>query len=187
MPAALERGRRLFAQPCRFVAASRRASNRLPAEPASGDRLRRPLQRRQVEPDQRADRPEDARPHLADAGPDPPAQLLRPRRPADAGRSAGLRLRRGTETGDRRAGRGSSMPTCAAGRPCVGCCSSSMPAAGRAQIDRRVMTMLDQAAVSYQVALTKADKATKAELAAIGEAFARAQAAVTPRCIRRSP
>ena len=43
---------------------------------------------------------------------------------------------------------------------------------GPGDVDRRVMTMLDRAAVSYQVVLTKADKATRAELATIGERIA---------------
>ena len=52
-------------------------SSRLPPTMRHRDRLRRPLQCRQVEPDQRAHRPEGAGPHLAHAGPHPGAHLLR--------------------------------------------------------------------------------------------------------------
>ena len=43
---------------------------------------------------------------------------------------------------------------------------------GPGEIDRRVMTMLDRAAVSYQVVLTKADKASLAGLTEIGDRLA---------------
>lgn len=43
---------------------------------------------------------------------------------------------------------------------------------GPGDIDRRVMTMLDRAAVSYQAVLTKADKASRAELASIEDRLA---------------
>ena len=57
----------------------------------------RPLQCRQVEPDQRADRAAHAGAHLEHAGAHAADQLLRSRRAADAGRPAGLRLCRGVE------------------------------------------------------------------------------------------
>ena len=65
----------------------------------AGDRVRRPLQRRQELAAQRADQPQGAGAHLEHAGPDAGAQLLRRRRAAadPAGRHARLRLCRGAE------------------------------------------------------------------------------------------
>ena len=74
-----------------------RQARRLPAADAPRARRRRALQRRQVEPDQRARRPGRPRAHVAHAGPHAPRQLVRDRRPAAVPprRSARLRLRRG--------------------------------------------------------------------------------------------
>ena len=64
--------------------------------PAARDRRRRPLERRQVEPDQRARRAGRPRAHVAHAGPHAAHQLVRDRRPTfHLVDSAGLRLRRG--------------------------------------------------------------------------------------------
>ena len=70
------------------------------ARPAR-NRLRGPVQCRQVDPDQRAHRPAVARADIAHAGAYPATQFLRSRRPADARRPAGLRLRPGIEGGHR--------------------------------------------------------------------------------------
>ena len=61
---------------------------------AARGRLRRPLQCRQVEPGQCADRPAHAGPRLGEPRPHAADQFLRPRRPPLPGRPAGLRLRR---------------------------------------------------------------------------------------------
>ncbi len=74
------------------------------ADGRHGGGVRRPLQCRQVQPDQRADRPQRAGTHLAHAGADAGTDLL-PGTAAlgpAAGRHAGLRLRLGAEDEDRR-------------------------------------------------------------------------------------
>ena len=97
-------GAQAVRRPVRFLL--RRGQVRRPAaDRRAGDRLRRPLQRRQVVADQRADRPHDAGAHVEHARADAGADLLRPRRPADPGRHAGLRLRRGRQGEIRHLGR----------------------------------------------------------------------------------
>ena len=100
-----EAGRLLFAQDCRFCRRRRNAGAPAAGRRAGG-RLRGTVQCRQVEPAERADRPDDARPHLQHARPDPAAQLLRTgaggRAAAGAGRPARLRLRQGAEARGRR-------------------------------------------------------------------------------------
>ena len=69
------------------------------ADGEHGSGVRRPLQRRQIQPDQCADRPQRAGAHLAYAGPHPGTDLLRRPRQcrASTGRHARLRLRLGAE------------------------------------------------------------------------------------------
>ena len=77
--AEIEAGRRLFAGDWQFVAAAGIARVAA-ADARRRDRLRRPLQCRQIEPDQRADRPQKPRPHLAHARPHPGTDFLHRRR-----------------------------------------------------------------------------------------------------------
>ena len=96
----IETGRRLFT---RRVAVFRRRQHgrRAAADARDRDRLRRPLQCRQVEPDQRAHRPQGARAHLAHARPHPGTDLLPGRgRPQRRGH-ARLRLCRRRQIQDR--------------------------------------------------------------------------------------
>ena len=79
--AEIEAGRKLFAADWQFSRRGRHA-RAAAADARARDRVRGPLQCRQVEPDQRAHRPQGARPHLAHARPHAGADLLlgRPRR-----------------------------------------------------------------------------------------------------------
>ncbi len=76
------------------------------ADEGHRDRLRRPLQCRQVEPDQRADRPQGAGAHLAHAGPHPGTDLLQ-----GPGRRCGSSTCRATATPRRRRRRSRPGPT----------------------------------------------------------------------------
>ena len=59
---------------------------------------------------------------------------------------------------------------------------------GLKDVDREVMTMLDEAAVSYHLVLTKADKIKPTALAATLEAVrGRSRASTPPRTRRSSP
>ena len=90
--AEIEAGRKLFAGDWQFAAAAGSLAS-LPPMRGIEIAFAGPLQCRQVEPDQRAHRPQRARAHLAHARPHPGADLLRRRpRNLDAGRHAGLRL-----------------------------------------------------------------------------------------------
>ncbi|CAA9283616.1 MAG: GTP-binding protein EngB, partial [uncultured Acetobacteraceae bacterium] len=74
------------------------ATARAAARRRAGDRLLRPVQRRQVVARERADRAERARPRVPHAGAHAPTQLLRPRRrPAHPRGHAGLWLRPGVQ------------------------------------------------------------------------------------------
>ena len=150
----IETGRKLFAGDWQFVAAAGSAI-RLPPMKRRRDRLCRPLQCRQVEPDQRADRAQGAGAHLEHAGPHPGADLLPRRRPAHAGRHAGLRPRRGVEGEDRgldRADRGvPARPRQPRARLCAGRCAARPQGRSTTQ----VLKALGAAAVSHQVVLTK--------------------------------
>ena len=98
----------------RGAAHERRERGGLPGAGAARDRVPRPLERRQVEPAERAGRAARARAHLVDARQDAPAQLVprRARRPrALARRSARLRLCEGREERARASGSAGSRPT----------------------------------------------------------------------------
>ena len=84
------RARLLFAGPCDFVWGT--ATSKPAAAEAARSGLCRPLQCRQVQPDQRADRAQTLGPGLADAGPHPQINFFNLGRPADAGGPAGLWL-----------------------------------------------------------------------------------------------
>ncbi len=87
-------GAQAFCRPLRVRGG--RGVDRVPdPDLAARDRLRWPLQCRQVEPGERPDRSPLARPHLVEPRPHASDQLLRPRQQAPARRPAGLRLRPG--------------------------------------------------------------------------------------------
>ena len=77
--AEIEAGRKLFAADWQFAAAAG-TSEAPAADEGRRDRVRGPLQCRQVEPDQRAHRAQGAGAHLEHAGPHAGADLLRGRR-----------------------------------------------------------------------------------------------------------
>ena len=136
----------------------RRRRPRGPAagEPA-GSRLYRPLECRQVEPRQRADRPAAPGPHLEYAGPHAAAQFLRSRRPADAGRSARLWLCRGSKTAIK-AWTGLVHPYLRGRGTLRRACLLLDARHGIMAADRPILALCDEAALSYQAVLTKADK-----------------------------
>ena len=80
----------------RFLLGHRRHQQPAAAEPA-GNRLRRPLQCRQVEPDQCADQPQRPGPRQPHAGAHPRDQFLQSGRQADPHRPAGLWLCQGIQ------------------------------------------------------------------------------------------
>ena len=77
-PETIEAARKLFAGPCEFIAGAASFESLIPSSPARGG-LRRPLQCRQVEPGERADRPAHAGAHLVEPGPHAADQFLRSR------------------------------------------------------------------------------------------------------------
>src|SRR4030081_683398 len=86
----IEQGRKLFAGDWQFIWASPSVETLPPMqgiEVADSGGVRRPLQCRQIQPDQRADRPQRAGAHLAYARPHPGTDLLR--RPAGSRLPAG--------------------------------------------------------------------------------------------------
>ena len=132
----------------------------------AGDRLRRPLQCRQIVPAQPADQPQRPRPHLQHAGPDPGAEHLRGRRAGAAAprRHARLRLRQGAEGLARRWRY--LVNDYLRGRQVLKRTLLLIDSRhGFKDVDREVMKMLDDAAVSYRVILTKADKIKASDLA----------------------
>jgi hypothetical protein len=70
----------------------RRSKSRRPRSAVGHKPPRRPLQCRQIEPDQRAHRPPVARPHVEYAGSHPGVDLFRRFKPVSAGRFARLRI-----------------------------------------------------------------------------------------------
>ena len=91
-----EFARKLFGGALRFLLGHRRHQQPAAAKPA-GDRLRRPLQCRQIEPDQRADQPQGPGPRQQHAGAHPRDQFLQSGRQADPHRPARLWLCQGVQ------------------------------------------------------------------------------------------
>ena len=112
------------------------------------------------------DQPQGAGAHLEHAGPHAGAQLLRGRQAAaaPAGRHARLWLCQGAQGHGQALAlpdqRLSARPAGAQARAGAGRCRH-----GLKPVDREVMEMLDEAAVSYHLVLTKADKIKATELA----------------------
>ena len=111
---ALEAGRLLFARECAFRYAAG-TIERLPPPGSAGNRFRRALQRRQIEPHQRAHRPPRARPHLAHAGPHPGADLLRARRRSSCSSTCRATATRRRPSRPSRPGQNSRRTICADG------------------------------------------------------------------------
>ena len=103
--ARLDRGRAQTVRGPVRIHLRRRAFRRLAAGRAARDRLRGPIERRQVLARQRADRPHRARAHVAHARPHAGAHLLRSQRQGASGRHARLRLRGGRKVEVRVLGR----------------------------------------------------------------------------------
>ncbi len=116
-----------------------------------------PLQCRQIEPDQRAHQPQRAGAHLEHAGPHPGTDLLCRRRPRHPGRHARLRLRGGAQGQGRRLDRTDPRLSHAGAPICRASMCWSMRAVASATPTIEVLAPLDDAAVSYQIVLTKAD------------------------------
>ena len=181
-----EAARKLFSGPVSFLLSAPQLQ--VPARAGrAGDRLRRPLQRRQVVAAQPADQPERPGARLEHAGAHAGAQHLRGRRAGAAapGRHARLRLRQGAEGGRPQVAlpdqRLSARPAGAEAHP-----AADRRRHGLKDVDREVMKMLDDAAVSYRLVLTKADKIKASELDAVTgatEAEARKHPAAHPEII----
>ena len=108
------------------IPAERRQRRAAAAAGAAGDRVRRPVECRQVERDQRARQSHAARVHEQDAGPHAADQFLPPARRRAARRSAGLRLRRGAAAAQASTGSGFSRATSRrASRSSASCWSST--------------------------------------------------------------
>ncbi len=171
----IETGRRLFAGDWDFVSAASSIAS-LPRAQGIEIAVRGALERRQVEPDQRAHRPQGARPHVAHARAHAGADLFRPRRRAHPRRHAGLRLCPGAEGQDQGVDRSDPRAICVA--------APTSPASyvlidarhGLKAADEPVLDMLDETAVSYAIVLTKADQVKPAELAEATAAIATALA-----------
>ena len=120
--AEIEAGRRLFAGAWDFISAAGGLELGA-ADERARDCVRRPLQCRQVEPDQCADRPPRAGAHLEYARPHPGTDFLRRPGSARAGRHAGLRLCGGGQDQGRRLDRShprlSARPRHAGARLCA--------------------------------------------------------------------
>ena len=160
----IEQGRKLFAGDWQFIWASPSIET-LPPMAGLGGGVRRPLQCRQIEPDQRADRPQRAGAHLAHAGPHPGADFLR-----RAGK-AGLRLVDMPGYGYASAPKTKVASWTALihqfllGRATLARVYVLIDARhGIKDVDQDVLKTLDKSAVSYQVVLTKADQVKAAEL-----------------------
>ena len=134
-------------------------------------RVRRPLECRQIEPDQRADRPPVVGANLKHAGPNPGADLLSRRRPARAGRSAGLWLCRRRQ--EQSVGVDPTDPRLSAGPRRFGprLCADRRPAWAQRPPTTAILDTLGKAAVSHQIVLTKCDQVSEADLTACVEAM----------------
>jgi GTP-binding protein len=161
-----ERARKLFAGPIDFLK-SAPGLQFLPDATVPEIALCRPLQRRQELAAQRADQPQDAGPHVEHAGAHAGAQFLRRRQAAEAaaGRHAGYGFAEAPRDMVKRWRflindylRGRQVLK----RALVLVDSRH----GLKPVDHDVMQMLDDAAVSYHVVLTKSDKPKRTELEA---------------------
>ena len=103
------------------------------------------------------DRAQGAGANVAHAGAHPATQLLRPRGPAGPGRPARLRLGPRLPQPGRRLDPICCATTCAGARPCTGSACSWTLATVSSRRTASFMDMLDAAAVTYQVVLTKID------------------------------
>ena len=160
----IEQGRKLFAGDWQFFWASPSIETAA-ADGRHRGRVRRPLQCRQIQPDQCADRPQRAGAHLAHAGPHPGTDLLR--RPG----RAGLRLVDMPGYGYASAPKAKVASWTALihkflqGRGNLARVYVLIDARhGLKDVDLDVLKTLDKSAVSYQVVLTKADQVKPAEL-----------------------
>ena len=157
------------------------AMDGLPPADRLGGLLRRPLQRRQVEPDQRADRPQGAGPRLEHA-------RAAPRRSTSSRSATAHYLVDLPGYGFAEAPKPvverwqALMRAYLAGRPTLRRAFLLIDARhGLKPVDAEIMALLDRSAVTFQAVLTKADKpgagALAAALAASAEALARHPAA----------
>ena len=188
-PEELDAGEALFSRPWVFIK-SVPSLEFLPESGQARNRLRRPLQCRQVEPDQRARQSARSGAHLQYARPHAGAQFLRAAWAAFLhGRHAGLRI-------SRRRPRAKVeqwtrlVKDYLRGRPTLGRVFLLIDARhGLKSADRAVMALMDEAAVSYQAVLTKIDKIKPTDLARMQQTTAdelRKHAAAYPTMLATS-
>ncbi len=164
----IEAGRRLFARPVSFLMGAAKIEQ-LPEAFPGGNRIRGPIERRQVVADQRAYRPARSGTRLQQPGPHARDQLFPgERRPIGDRGSAGIWLCEAEKAAVKRWQRLIRELSQGAG-PVSGASFILIDARhGLKAADEEAMDLLDETAVSYQIVLTKADKCS-AEGAGRGE------------------